>query len=222
MINVTDSICLISVLFLVWLGFSRGFLNSIIGPLALIVGSVVALVYYALTKNMLQSLCIGLFLPILLHWILKLTLRTWQQLRNKDIQLSFISRLSGALLTLIWGMTIIIITLLLLAMMPPINRPLEAMFKDIHNSRFYKMIRPLEGKTEDSKSGEDNIKALSEDKRIQDIINDPVIVEAINNKDYAALINNPKITAIMQDPELLKKMLSLYKEIGKDYLPPAQ
>jgi competence protein ComGC len=217
--TITDTLTLTCFCFLIWRGYSRGFLASLLGPLALIIGSIVSFVYYAWTKNMLVSLCIGLFLPILLAWIFRSSLCTWNQFTNADKKLNTLSRISGACLSLTWGMAILIITVLLLAMMPPINKPIKLVFNDIHTSQLYRLIKPFDASAIDKTTAQDNMKQLSEDKRIQDIINDPQVVDAINRKDYASLINNPKITALMQDPELLKKMLSIYKEMGQPQLP---
>ena len=168
---------------------------------------------------MLISLCIGLFLPIILAWIFRASFKTWNRFKNPDHQFSLLSRLSGAVLSLTWGMAIIIITVLLMAMMPPVNPTIKFIFNDIHTSKLYKTIKPFDSSAIDKKTAKENIKALSEDKRIQDIVNDPAIVDAINRKDYAALMNNPKITSLMQDPELLKKMMSIYQDIGQQPLP---
>ncbi|MBF0490747.1 MAG: CvpA family protein [Candidatus Omnitrophica bacterium] len=223
--TITDTIALICCLFLVFKGASQGFLASLLGPLALILGSLVSYVYYLMTNNMIVSLCIGLFGPMVLAWTFRFILRSWNRTNNPDSQLSLISRLAGALLSMSWGMTILVITILLLTFVPPINKPLEQVSKDIHNSEIYGLIKPFDHTNKPSNNSkpvsEETRKAmaqkkmqeLSKDERIQALIHDPVIAEAIKNKDYTALISNPKVTALMQDPELLKKMLSLYKDM---------
>jgi len=132
---------------------------------------------------------------------------------NPQGLISPMSRLGGALITFVWGMIMLVITLLLLAMIPPINPPLQKLYKDIHMSKVYHIIKPLDSSAIDKPSREETIESLSKDKRIQEIVNDPKITEAIHRKDYAALMSNPKIMALVQDPKMVRKMMSIYKEV---------
>ncbi len=214
--TITDIIILTCCAFLIWKGMLQGFLGSLLGPLGLILGSVISFVYYSLTKNLLISLCIGLLGPFILTWVFRMFLHS---LRNPNKELSMLSQFSGALLSLTWGLTIIIITLLLLTLIPPIKNPLvQKIYKDIHASFFYSLIKPLnplkstDSPIVDKKTSQKNIEELSKDKRIQEIINDPTIADAIKRKDYASLISNPKIAELMKDPQLIKKMLAVNKD----------
>ncbi len=211
--TITDTLTLICCVFLIFRGVSRGFLGSILGPLALILATIVSIVYYAWTKDIPISLCIGLFGPFILAWIFRFFLHSWKQMTNPEGKLSLVSRIGGALLTLLWGMTMVIITLLLLAMIPPVNKPLQVMYKDIHMSYIYRIIKPLDYYAIDKPSPQENLESLSKDKRIQDIINDPKITEAIRLKDYSSLMSNPKIMALIRDPEMIKKMMAIYKQL---------
>ncbi len=204
---ITDIITLICAVFLIYRGLTRGFWGSLLGPLALIFASIISFVYYTWTKDMLVSLCIGLFGPFILSWIFRSFLRSG----NPENNLSALSRLSGALLSLSWGMAMLIITIILLTLVPPVNKPLQSMHKDISASRIYHLINPFNPFKVNKTTPPVTMKELSQDKRIQDIVNDPQIIDAINRKDYAALLSNPKIAAIMQDPEMIKKMMSVYR-----------
>ncbi len=209
----TDTILLLCSGFLIWRGASRGFLGSVLGPLALIFATVVSVVYYILTKDILISLLIGFLGPLILAWIFRWLLRSWKQTTNPEGKLSLASRIGGAVLTWSWGMAMFIITLLLLAILPPINGPLQMMHKDIHQSKIYHLIKPLDMAAVDNPSSEDNIQSLSKDKRIQDIVNDPQIVEAIRHQNFVALMSNPKIVALTQDPAMIKKMTTVYRQL---------
>ncbi|MBI3602379.1 MAG: CvpA family protein [Candidatus Omnitrophica bacterium] len=211
--NWTDIIVLICSGFLIWRGASRGFLGSMLGPLALIIATVVSVVYYILTKGILISLLIGLLGPFILAWIFRWLLRSWKQMTNPEGKLSPASRIGGALLTLAWGLIMIIITLLLLALIPSINGPLQAMYKDIHQSKIYHLIKPWDMAGLDKPSPQDDLRALAKDKRVQDIIHDPQITQAIRQKDFTALMSNPKIMALTQDPQMIKKIVMVYKQL---------
>jgi uncharacterized membrane protein required for colicin V production len=210
----TDIITLICIIFLVWRGSLQGFVGSLLGPLGLIIASIVSVIYYAYTKNIAISLCIGLFGPFLLTWLFRFILHSWNKMTNPQKELSFLSQLGGALLSLAWGMTMLAITVLLLVMIPPFNKPLELLSKDIHSSLLYGAIKPFDTMAVSTISPEDNIQSLSQDKRIQDLLHDPQITDAINRKDYSSLMSNPKITAIMQDPQLIKRMMSVYRDVA--------
>ncbi len=209
----TDTIILLCSGFLIWRGAARGFLGSVLGPLALILATVVSVVYYILTKDILVSLLIGLLGPLILAWIFQWLMRSWNQMTNPKGKLSLASRIGGALLTWSWGMVMLIITLLLLAIIPPINTPLQVMYKDIHQSKIYHLIKPLDIAAVDKPSSEDDFQTFSKDKRIQDIFNDPQITEAIRHRDFAALMSNPKIMALTQDPAMIKKMAAVYRQL---------
>ena len=211
--TITDILALILCFFLLWRGTGLGFIGSLLGPLALIIASIVSIVYFAWTKNLPVSLCIGLFGPFILAWIFRFFLRSWTKVTNPQGQLSMPSRLGGALLTWGWGMIMYAITLLLLTMLPTIYPPLEPINKDVHASLTYQVIKPFDFYASDDRStAKDDIKTLSEDQRIQDIINDPDIIKAIQNKNFASLTSNPKMMKLIQDPALIKRMLRVHQQ----------
>ncbi|MEI7998300.1 MAG: CvpA family protein [Candidatus Omnitrophota bacterium] len=215
---ITDIVVLLSSAFLVLQGARRGFFGSLLGPLALIFASIISIIYFIGTKNFFISLCIGLLGPLLLTWIFRFFFHSWNKLTNPDGNLTAASRIGGAILSLSWGIGMITITLLLFSLMPPTNKPLHFASNDLQKSIFYHLIKPLNFLAPDEnkpKSPQDDIKTLSADQRIQDIINDPQLVESIRNKDYSSIMSNPKIIALTQDPVLLKRMFALYKQVSQ-------
>ncbi len=214
--TITDSIALILSVFLLLKGAFRGFLGSLLGPISLILTTIVSAVYFLLTKDIRISLCIGLFGPFIFGWILRTCLHSIMS--NPQGKISLISRIWGAFITWTWGTIILVITILLLSMLPAINHPLEFIYKDIHNSTLYKLIKPLDSFAVEPSGKAENLESLSQDKRIQDILNDPKIIEDIKNKNYSQLLSNPKITTIVQDPALMKKMMSVYRQMMEEKL----
>jgi hypothetical protein len=220
----TDILTFGCIIFLGVRGFQRGFLGSLFGPLALILASIVSIVYYLGTKDLVVSLIIGLIGPFILAWILRASLKTWNQWKqvyNPDAQLSLISRIFGIFISVSWGLVMIIITVLLLVIVPPVNESLKAMNRDIRSSWLYSVIKPFDMMAEEENKDpnvpqttpEQRIEALSQDARIQALLQDQQIQEAIQRKDYGFLMAHPKMTAIMSDPTLVKKMLSLYRDL---------
>ncbi len=217
--TITDIITLALSIFLIFRGASRGFLASLLGPIALILATVVSYIFYQCTQNLLISLCIGLAGPFILTWVLRAFLHSVSVMSNSVGKYSPLSRVAGALVTWIWGMAMLIITILLLAMVPPVNKQLDFLYKDVHLSKLYHAIKPLDSAAIDQSSDTENEAAsLAEDQRIQDIVKDPTVVDAINRKDYSALISNPKFAALVQDPVMMKKMLRIYRQMMKEQM----
>jgi uncharacterized membrane protein len=222
---ISDLISVILMVFLSLLGYSRGFLRSIFGPLALVIATVVSFVYWVWTKDLVVSLCIGLVGPFLLTWIFKFLLNSFKKATNPEAKPNFISSLLGMALTLGWGMVMWLMAVFLVSIIPPIFAPMEMITKDIHQSATYRLIKPFDftaskrsatDPNEKPKSAEEDLADLSEDQRIKDLLNDPEMIKAIEKKDYAALMKSPQILAIAQDPQLVKKMLSLYKKMADE------
>ena len=108
----TDIIVLSCSLLLIARGASRGFLRSLLGPVALLIATVASIIYYQVTKNALISLLIGLIGPIVVQMAFNLVLRSFGGLAKSEAKLTPPSRMVGAALTLIWGWIFIILLLL--------------------------------------------------------------------------------------------------------------
>ena len=113
---ITDLITFSLSLFFIIRGSSRGFMRSLINPFSIIATTILSIIYYQNTKDMLISMLIGSIGPIVLTFFLKSILSTFSTATNTDIKPNFLSRFGGALLTLIWGWAFIVFTLILLAL----------------------------------------------------------------------------------------------------------
>src|SRR6266478_8734652 len=119
--TLTDLITSLLSIYLIALGASRGFLRSLLGPISLVAGTVVSIVYYNCTKQLIVSLIIGLAGPFILLLILKFLLRAWVSVTKSSDKPDFLSRTGGLVLTLFWGWVFVVFTLILLAAFPPLN-----------------------------------------------------------------------------------------------------
>jgi len=230
----TDIAALIlSILFLVR-GASRGFMNSLTGPFSIIVTTILSILYYQTTKDLITSLLIGLIGPLFLNLLLKFLLKTWAKATNTETKPDFLSRLWGSVLTLIWGWVFIIFTLILLTVLPPWGETLTAIRNDVTKSASYLITKNLE-KTLFANSkqnvlsfgdkdhevetlGSSDAKSLAEDPRFQKILQDPDIQKEIQAHDLVKLMGNPKmmdfVQQMMNDPATMQKVLNLYKTSG--------
>ena len=223
--TITDFIAIILSIFFLERGASRGLMRSLLGPFSMIVATIMAIVYYQATQDMVVSLLIGLFGPILLHLILKFLLNTFAKATNTNIRPGFLSSLGGAILTLTWGWVFVVLTLTLLPLLPARGATLTVLHNDITNSFSYKITAPwvekfipaLKGMSPDTKNvaSKSDAQSLAQDPRFQEILQDPEVQKDINDHDFTKLLSNPKMMAltqkIMSDPEMLKKVMAVYR-----------
>jgi len=212
---VTDIVTLILSIFFLIRGASRGFMHSLTGPFSIIVTTIISIIYYQTTEDMIASLIIGLIGPLLLNLLLKFLLKAWVKATNTDIKPNFLSRLGGSILTLIWGWVFIIFTLILLTVLPPWGETLTAVHNDVTKSNSYLIAaKPLE-ETFFAASKNNDAKSLAEDPRFQKILQDPDIQKEIDAHDIVKLMRNPKmmdlVQQIMRDPATMKKIMAIYK-----------
>ena len=231
---ITDIVTLILSIFLLARGASRGFLHSLIGPFSIIIATLISIVYYQVTHDTLTSLLIGLFGPILLNLTFKFMLNQFAPIKDfiknvtntthGETKPNFLSRLAGALMTLIWGWVFIIFTILLLAVLPPWGKALTALHTDVTKSVSFAITRPLGGLF--FKSSKQNIpmianadpnaelKSLSDNPEFQKVMQDPSVQQEINAHDIIHLMSNPQILSLtqqlMNDPDTMKKVMDIY------------
>jgi len=209
---VTDIIISFISIFLLSLGTSRGFMRSLLGPFSIIVTTIISIIYYQITQNIMISLGIGLIGPMLLTFLLKFLLKTWAKATNNDIKLSSLSRLGGSILTLLWGWVFIVLTLILLAVLPPWTEALTAIHNDVIKSMSYSIAKPW--KENFYGASPSDAKSLAQDPRFQKVLQDPEIQEEINAHDIVKLMSNPKMInltkQIMSDPATMKKVMAVY------------
>ena len=128
--TLTDIATLFLSIFFLVRGASRGVINSLISPFSIIVTTILSIIYYQATKDIITSLAIGLIGPLILVLLLKFLLKTWAKATDRE-RPGFLSSLTGAILTFIWGWVFIILTLILLAVLPPWGKTLTAVHDDV-------------------------------------------------------------------------------------------
>lgn len=230
----TDKIIFFMAIFLFWHGWSKGFAQTVLGPVALIIGTLLSYIYYIFTKNLIIATALGIILPIILSIIFSMTLGVLFLGSDKK-NISILSRVSGALINTFWG-EFLILTGLFLIVLIPLRLPLiETAQNDIKQSWTYVQLTQYLQQTfhvdltnnfdpsqlevlTDPKALErlGNTKEFQEvmnDPLVQALLNDPEASQAIENKDIGKILQNPKFIALTKDPALLKKFLSLYSLI---------
>lgn len=231
--TITDYIILVLSLFLLARGAARGFIRSLLAPISLIITTILSILYYQATHDLIVSLLLGLLGPILLHHLLKFLLKTFARATNTDTSPGFFSSFAGSVLTLAWGWVFIALTLILLALFPAKENFWTPYHKDLTASISYKIIAPWEEKlfplpkeksTDKTRlSSTADTQSLAQDPRFQKILQDAEIQQEIKDHDMAKLMSNPKIMAltqqIMTDPEMLKKVMAVWQNQQKSPSP---
>lgn len=230
----TDKIIFFFAIYLFWRGWSKGFLQTVLGPIALIVATVLSYIYYIITHNMIIAIAIGTVGPIILSIVLSMTIGTLLLAADKK-NISLLSRFLGASINTIWG-EFLLITGIFLIMFIPLKIPLvQNIQSDIQQSRSYSQVKTkidemfdqdVAGALDPSKlailTDPKGLEHLGKTKEFQDVMNDPLVqdllndpqtTQAIEQKDIGKLMQSPKFIAITKDPDLLKKFLALYGTI---------
>ncbi|MBP6342672.1 MAG: hypothetical protein KA403_01920 [Candidatus Omnitrophica bacterium] len=238
-ITVTDKIIFFSAILLFWLGWSKGFLQTILGPIALIIGTLLSYFHYVIYHNIVVATAIGIVGPIILSIVFSMTLGVLLMGTGDKKNYSMLSRLCGAVINMCWG-EFLIVTAILLVILIPLKIPVvQSAQADILQSITYVETKKLlsrvfeEHKETISAFDPSKITVLTDPKAIervgetpefkdlmqeplvQDLLNDPDANRAIDQKNIGKLLQNPKFIKLTQNPALLQKFMSLYGTILK-------
>ena len=230
----TDKIIFFFAIFLFWRGWSKGFLQTVLGPVALIIATVLSYIYYIIYRNMVIAIAIGTIGPIILSIIFSMTIGTLLLAADKK-NISLLSRFLGATINTVWG-EFLLVTGIFLILFIPLKIPLvQSIQSDIQQSWSYLQVKTtidevfdqdVAGVLDPSKlavltdpKGLERLGQTKEfqevmnDPLVQDLLNDPETIQAIEQKDIGKLMQSPKFITITKNPDLLKKFLSLYGTI---------
>ena len=231
----TDIVVRALILYFLYSGARKGFLRALADPVALILGALVALVYYVITKNLVIAILIATFGPFVLNLCFSSALKVWHITILQNKPPSFPSRIGGAALCLLWrGMHLaILLHFIALAPIPPNMEWFVGVQNNVKHSSSYRLVArwgadnlsssslSLEKLTtliQDPKKLRILLKmpefqAIIQDERFQSLFADPRVYESIKNKRLNELLADPRLKDIVQDPKFLKKFLALQKKI---------
>lgn len=208
--TITDLITFILSIVFMSRGASRGFMNSLINPFSIIVTTILSIVYYQTTKNLIISLLIGSVGPLLMNLLLKILLRSWAKATNTDIKPTSLSRLGGAILTLIWWWVFIVFTLLLLVVIPTsFGKTWEAVHNDVtHSISYCRIAKPLGKRLLDAAAVKDpvlskKVSALYTAEANQDAA---AVTKVYTSFDTKSLAEDPRFQKVLQDPEVQQEI----------------
>jgi hypothetical protein len=222
-------------LYYTYKGIKKGFLHSILGPIALIIATIGAFIYFQKTENLYLALIISIIGPFLLHFILKLILKIWNKTVNDKMPPSPLSQILGVSFNLFWHGTIIAFTLILIAMVPSKFQWIENTQNSIKSSHSFKTINfllkdfpglsainmadTLESLQDPEKiehiQKTEEYQNLMQNPKFKDVINDKEMMSQIENRDIKSILQNPKMNALFSDKELIKQLLEFNKVLAE-------
>lgn len=229
------SILILFTLFFI-LGYRKGLLRTLAGPIALIIGSFLAYYYYQQTGKMIVALILGIAAPFLLNLVISFLLKIWQK-SNKDSGFSLsLNGLFGGVLNLTWCGALMILAIICVMLLPKSLSQISSLQENIRNSHTYTYLENITKKVDQSDqysinklatilnnpekvkgvSKTEEYQELMEDENIRSMLQDEDLVTAIENKDYLRIMRHPKTQKIIQNKETVAKILALQKEILKD------
>jgi hypothetical protein len=233
--NATDICILIISAYYFIGGWQKGFLRTIFGPIALILGSILSYYYYKQTGNLVISILIGLIVPFALNIILSLMIGIWQKSNDEEKEMFTLGSLLGAICNLVWGLTITSLMIFLFLLVPLQISTLQQCQENIHQSQYYSFLNKkfsldlrkdamgldsIQEILKDPKKIErlqnsDGFQALINDERMQKIFNNEKTVSDMKSNNFGELLKNPDFMQLLNDQELTAKILKAYKDMIK-------
>ncbi len=213
-------------------GWMRGFVRSVIGPLAFLTSTFASMLYFGIHRDISDSIFFilaGTILLALLGYLLLYSVRQTVSEDDRDY-VFWGSRLLGALLTVFWKGSLMAAALVLLTALSPSVFGLKETQEDIRQSLAYhaldahiisnvqvvRDVREFLSCLEDPQRTEavqasEEFKILMQDQKMQDLLADPQVVEAINSKDVARLVLNRQVIQLFNDKDFVEKFLAFAK-----------
>jgi hypothetical protein len=213
-------------------GWQKGLFLSILGPISLIIGCVLAYINFQTTQNILTSMLISLIAPVGLNLGLTMFIKIWQTPKDDKKSSFSINRLLGGLLGVIWSGGMLIVTLILIGVTPPWGAMKN--FKEVlDQSKIYSFIQTKFVKKETASALDiqttlqilqdpQKLEELQSTEEFQAFIEDPKIlalltseesIQQMQKKDMMGLLQNKQLMEILQDKKTLAKFMALHQKM---------
>jgi len=233
---ITDYIALGALLYFFLNGWYKGIFKTLLGPISLIIGCSIAFIYYHQTNNMALSLWICVLSPLAFKILITVVLKIWKKVSNKEVSLSFSSKLFGSIFSVLWSGGYLGLLLILIGLIPTRFGWLDKIQDDVIASKSYSIIQQFIDKNllatfADIKKltaiigdpakfqkfqSTKEFEVLMEDDDLKEIFSDEEMIAQIRNKEYGKLLANPKMRSALANDQLLKKIFALNKKIMEE------
>jgi len=234
LVPVVDYVIIALFVFFFYRGWSKGLLGTLLGPISLVIGCIIAYVFYLQTQKFVIALLISIFAPFLINFFCSLLLKAMRKVKDEKNRLTF-GQMFGATFNVLWCGSIVILTLVLIVSIPVNAAWLQKIQEQITNSQSYTFVYHLFGENISNSAvnmrkvysvyeDPERIRELQESKefkqlmnntKIQEVLKDEELVQNIRDKNFTKVLSNSKMQSLFQDKELLKQFLELHKELLK-------
>lgn len=233
--NETDIVLLTVFSLAFFAGYLKGLLKTILGPISLFLGTIVAWFVHIQYNNIPLSLVVGLFGPFVIRLFLSLICKAFIKTFTADEgkNMSTLSRVLGGFFSIMWSGSLFTIFILLLTVVPIKINQVTNIQTNIKESEIISYLSSLLNvKNENPITALTNIadiiknpehakaaretqgyKELTKTPTVKDIMRDKETLKQIEEKNVPALLKNEKIQNLLKDPDAIEKIFAFQKEL---------
>ncbi len=233
--SIVDLAVIVLVIVLIFEGWQRGLLKTLVGPAALVLSSVAGSFVFQTEHNIFKSLTVTVLSSLFLNFLFSGLLKIKSADGHHQLSMSWMNRLFGSFFNTAWGLATAGLTLILFMIIPEqmfdvakikeqIARSysyvmLEVFIKDKipfvpQTQRFFTILTDSEHYRQVVETPE--FSAIYHNPKIQKIISDPKMLEEIKSKNFIGLLKNQEFLAVWQDKELIDEFINLNQRLQKD------
>ncbi|MFP4473770.1 MAG: hypothetical protein ACLFPX_07915 [Candidatus Omnitrophota bacterium] len=215
-------------------GWHIGFLRSLAGPFIFLAWSIIGILYYDTTVNLIGSILVTIAGTIITTFIISIFWLWGKQTVHKEHRnyVFWGSRLLGGVVSLSWQGMILAVIIYLFSSLPVQALNLTAAREAVRKSRTHALIEQhladlfpqvrhvsatisILSNPQQTKSivGEHQYQRIVQDPQIKNVLQDPDIRRNIENRNILELVTNQRIKTMLRDEKLMEKVSKISREI---------
>ena len=225
---ITDILAFICVIYFTIRGCHKGIWRSLVGPLSFLISFAGSQFFFSRTPDLMMSLLILIIGPLVFSVLLAIIIHLWETHVTLKEGPSLFSQWLGGFWGLIWGIAVVVIALLSLALFskhifrsPIINDNIARSYSYGFIEKFVKNKLPFVSGLESLMSISQNpdklrdlqsspeFRSVYKHPKIQEMLSDKKTIQQIQHKDLIKLLENPRIMEIWRDENLMRQVMNL-------------
>lgn len=229
---ITDYVTLALTLLFILNGWRLGILRSLAWPLSLLISSLITVLYFRNTYNLIESFAAGTIGLIVIRILFAILFFIFKNHLDKETKTSLISRILGSIFSLCWGGSFLTLILISITLIPFDTSGIAKVKKDIvYSITYYYTDKFITAKFPQTnflkassrmlqdpshfKSIKSNpeVQALLRHRKFKKIFADKEIEDHLHEKKFMKLLTNPKILDIYEDEKLMERIVKLSTKI---------
>ncbi len=246
--NIMDAIVLGLLCVSLWIGWRRGFVRTIMGPVSMAV-CVYAAYYYLRTAGLVIAVCISLLGPVVIALLMKLARWILYKPQDKAAEegtLTMVNHWLGMAASFGWAVFLIWVTYLAVVYtyVPVRLTILDPVYRTVINSTGYRLFCRVSGRDTLCRAQQsgfqsggdgaavdmDRIRTSEEYTRlitrpeVKRLFENETFLTYARERNFSGIIQDKEFQQILADPEVLKDFMKLYQrmvEVQSDAAPEA-